>query len=725
MPRNASRARPLSAGEKMGLRVRRSAAVLLLIAALCAAVLYVGGLWPFDRPVGNVVIISIDTTRADYLGCMGRAGGITPHIDALAADGVLFENAISPVPETLPSHSTMLTGTDPVFHGVHRNENYSLGESNETLAERLRDEGFCTAAIVSSFVLDRQFGLDQGFDSYSDRFEGAGSSIGINERRGEEVSREAVSWLAAQGDRPFFLFLHYFDPHMTYDPPEPFKSRFAGESYAGEIAYVDHCIGQVVAALKEQDLYDSTLIVVTSDHGEMLGEHGELTHSYYIYQSAVRVPLIFKAPRHTRHKEGVRRSGLVGLVDIVPTVCVLLGIDPPAEVQGVDLSPTFSSAAEPDTARYIYCESTTPTAFRANPLLGLVTHDGWKYILTTRPELYNLSADPAEETNLVGREQRRATLLREHLEQIVADQNRAREEREEREDYEDRAGRDAESRLDSSARKRLESLGYVSGAARLDLDIDPDRDDPKDLIGYHRKASQVLAFVGTRQYDRAEALCKELVADRPDLHAAWQMLGNFAMLKRDFAAAVSHSEEVLRIAADDPLALYRLGYAHNRLGHRTEAKETWSRLIETEPRHALGLRDLGLLLQSEGDYDGAMSILSRAVESDPDDFMALRGLAWIVATHPDVAARDGAEAIRLAQKAIGLVPRPGAPLLDTLAAAQAAAGLFDQAIASAESALRLVDESSDAPRAEAIKKRLALYRRREAFVFDLSLPGGE
>jgi len=703
----------------MGFRVRPSTAILLLIAALCAAVLYVGGLWPFAGPAGNVLLISIDTTRADYLGCMGREGGITPHIDALAAEGVLFENAITPVPETLPSHSTMLTGTDPVFHGVHRNENYCLGPSNETLAERLREEGFRTAAIVSSFVLDRRFGLDQGFDTYSDRFEEGSGSIGINERRGAEVTREAVSWLAEQGDRPFFLFLHYFDPHMTYDPPEPFASRFAGESYAGEIAYVDHCIGQVVAALKERDLYDSTLIVVTSDHGEMLGEHGELTHSYYIYQSAVRVPLIFKAPRHKigvrTHEGAVRKSGLVGIVDIVPTVCALLGIDPPLDVQGVDLSPSFSPSAETDRERYIFCESTTPTAFRANPLLGLVTHDGWKYILTTRPELYNLSADPAEETNLVGHEKRRARALRHRLEQIVEDQTRARADREE----------EGRLDLDSAARKRLESLGYVGGAARLDLDIDPDRDDPKDLIDYHRKASQVLAFLGTRQYDRAEALCKELVADRPDLHAAWQMLGNFAMLKQDYAAAVKHSEEVLRIAADDPLALYRLGYAHNRLGHRAEAKETLARLIETEPDHALGLRDLGLLLQSEGDYGGAKSNLARAVESDPDDFMALRNLAWILATHPDEEIRDGAEALRLARKAIDLVPRPGAPLLDTLAAAQAAAGLFDQAATSAARALGLVDKSNDAARAAAIEKRLALYRRRKAFLLDLSSSGGE
>lgn len=693
----------------MGFRVRPSAAILLLIAALCAAIFYVSGLWPFAGPIANVLLISIDTTRADFLGCMGRGGGITPHIDALATEGVLFENAIAPVPETLPSHSSMLTGTDPLFHGVHRNENYCLGPSNETLAERLRDEGFRTGAILSSFVLERRFGLDQGFDTYSDRFEETLSTIGINERRGGAVTREAVDWLAGQDDRPFFLFLHYFDPHMTYDPPEPFASRFAGEPYAGEIAYVDHCIGQVVTALKERNLYDSTLIVVTSDHGEMLGEHGELTHSYYIYQSAIRVPLIFKP---VGRQGGVRKSGLVGIIDIVPTVCALLGIDPPVDVQGADLSPSFSRSVERSAERYIFCESTTPTAFRANPLLGLVTHDGWKYILTTRPELYNLSVDPGEETNLAGTEKRRARALRQRLEQIVEDQTRARDE-------------EGRLDLDSSARKRLESLGYVGGAARLDLDIDPDRDDPKDLIDYHRKASQVLAFIGTRQYDKAEALCNELVAARPDLHAAWQMLGNFAMLKQDYAAAVKHSEEVLRIAKDDPLALYRLGYAHNRLGHGDEAKKTLIRLLGSKPDHALALRDLGLLLQSEGDYGGAKRSLARAVEIDSDDFMALRGLAWILATHPDEGIRDGAEALRLARKACSLVPRPGARLLDTLAAARAATGMFEQAVSDAQKALSLVDESIDAAYAAAIEKRLALYVQRKDYRLDLSPAGGE
>ncbi len=696
--------------------VRRQAAVVVLAMAACIAVLYIKGLWPFACPIRNVLLISIDTTRADFFGCTGRQGGITPHIDALAGEGILFENVISPVPETLPSHSTMMTGTNPIFHGVHRNENYRLGASSETLAERLREEGFTTGAVIGSFVLDKIFGLDQGFDTYNDRFDEGSSSIGINERRAEEVSREAVEWLAGKGDRPFFLFLHYFDPHMTYDPPEPFASRFANSPYAGEIAYVDHCIGQVVAALKERGLYDSTLIIVTSDHGEMCGEHGELTHSFFIYQSAIRVPLIFKVPGH---QGGARKTGLAGIVDIVPTVCALLGIEPPLDTQGIDLSASFgrsemnrADSAESGAERDLFCESMTPTAFKGNPLFGLVTQDGWKYILTTRPELYNLSADPSEEHNLVGTERRRAEALRQRLEQLVGEQSRAE-------------GTEGEVSLDANSRKRLESLGYVGGAARIDFDIEPGRDDPKDLIGYHRTASRVLALIGTKQYDEAEALCVELVAERPDLPEAWQMLGNFAMLNEDFAAAVDHSEQVLRIESNDARALYRLGYAHNRLGRIDEAKKNFSRLLAADPRHALALRDLGVLLLAEMDYAGARKHLASSVEIDPEDFLTLRSLAWILATHPDQGIRDADEALRLARKAIGLVPAPGAPLLDTLAAAHGAAGDFDRAARMARKALDVVDESNRPAYAAAIRERLALYRNSRPYLADLSSARGE
>ena len=273
-----------------------------LVLALLLVVIIAAGLWLLLRSISpgqgirHIILISIDTCRADYLSCYGYKSKTTPNIDALAAEGVLFENAISPVPQTLPAHSSMFTGTIPPYHGVHDNEGYRLDESNVTLAEILTDAGFTTGAAISAFPLDSKFGIDQGFESYNDYFETTLEGHPLEQRRGGETTDVALDWLKKNKDKRFFFFLHYFDPHQAYDPPEPFASRFASDLYAGEIAYTDHCIGKVVDKLKELGIYDSTLIIITSDHGEMLGEHGEVTHTYFIYQSAIKVPLIFKLP---------------------------------------------------------------------------------------------------------------------------------------------------------------------------------------------------------------------------------------------------------------------------------------------------------------------------------------------------------------------------------------------------------------------------------------------
>lgn len=225
--------------------------------------------------VRQIILISIDTCRADYLGCYGYQSETTPNIDAVAAEGILFENAISPVPVTLPAHSSMLTGTDPPYHGVHDNSAHLVDDSNVALAETLKNVGFTTGAAVSAFVLDAQFGLGQGFDTYHDDFETPRVGNTVVQRRAGETTRVALEWLEENKNEEFFLFLHYYDPHHKYQPPEPFASQFASNPYAGEIAYTDHCIGQVIQKLKDLKLYASTLLIITADHGEMLGEHGE------------------------------------------------------------------------------------------------------------------------------------------------------------------------------------------------------------------------------------------------------------------------------------------------------------------------------------------------------------------------------------------------------------------------------------------------------------------
>ena len=329
-------------------RLRFAGTLSSLRLALAAALGWLGcgvSSPPPPAAIRNVLLISMDTTRADFLGCYGFDRDSSPHIDELAREAVLFRHAVAPAPTTLVLHSTMLTGTNPVYHGVHDNDGYRLGDSNLTLAEILSEKGFATAAIVGSFVLDERFGLAQGFAICDDDFQSPrrDDEFSYLERRAEEGSRLAVRFLEQRRDGRFFLFLHFYDPHARYDPPEPFATGFSDNLYAGEIVYTDQAVGRVIDALKRLDLYDATLVILTSDHGESLSEHRESTHSYFIYQATQRVPLIIGPPGTRRSREVAE---VVGLIDIVPTVLSLLGIDPPPQVRGRPISSAARAGKE-------------------------------------------------------------------------------------------------------------------------------------------------------------------------------------------------------------------------------------------------------------------------------------------------------------------------------------------------------------------------------------------
>ena len=263
-----------------------------------------GGCRQNKQPRANILIITVDTLRADRVGCYGYAGGLTPNVDALAKDGIVFERGVAQVPLTWPSHAAIFTGTYPFHNGVQDFTGQPLSERFRTLAESLKSNGYATGAVVSSFVLDRSWGLARGFDSYDDAFAGQEflqRNLGLVERRAEESVNHAVGWLESHSSQPFFLWLHLYDPHSPYNPPEPFRSRFATQLYEGEIAYADSQLGRLFAWLKQapNNLYDNTLIVFLSDHGESLGEHGEKEHGLFLYDSTVRVPLIVKPPSRT------------------------------------------------------------------------------------------------------------------------------------------------------------------------------------------------------------------------------------------------------------------------------------------------------------------------------------------------------------------------------------------------------------------------------------------
>ena len=333
-------------------------------------------------PPRNVLLITIDTLRADHLGCYGYTGIQTPAIDALAKEGIRFEWAFTPVPITLPSHVSIMTGMNPASHGVLNNGEYRLDNSVKTLAQILRQHGLATAAFVGAFVLSRQFGLDQGFERYDDALrptqEGAHEAFSLyNERKGEMVTEASIQWLKKENPNRFFLWVHYFDPHFPYDPPQAFKSAYPDHPYDGEIAYTDHCIGLLLKELADLKVLEDTLVVLVADHGESLGEHKETTHGIFLYDATVRVPLILHYPglhhsgvqsseQHSleQHPSGLLPQGSVfsqpvKTLDILPTILDLLEIPHPAGLQGKSL---LTYPANPDPPADI-----TDTANSTNP----------------------------------------------------------------------------------------------------------------------------------------------------------------------------------------------------------------------------------------------------------------------------------------------------------------------------------------------------------------------
>ncbi len=353
------------------------------------------------NPQANILLVTLDTTRPDRLGAYGYPKAVTPEIDRLARDGALFENAYSPVPMTLPAHTTILTGTTPVFHGIRLNGKQVLSPEAVTLAKVLKSSGFSTAAFVSSFVLDSRFGLDQGFDYYGDRMEEPGQVKNLeSERRAGTVFGDFAAWLERRPAGRFFAWVHFYDPHYPYAPPEPYRSDpRLPDPYDGELAVMDHYVGEILRRLADKGLADSTLVILAGDHGEAFGEHGETNgHTIFAYEENIRVPLIIWGARG--FPRGLRIAGRAGLDDIFPTVLDFLKIKMPPSVQGRSLVPLLNGRRLPD--RDLVFESRYfQDVLGCAPLRGLISGP-FKFIDLPRPELYDLSTDAAESTSLVG-----------------------------------------------------------------------------------------------------------------------------------------------------------------------------------------------------------------------------------------------------------------------------------------------------------------------------------
>ena len=574
----------------------------------------------------NLLLVTLDTTRADRLGCYGHAAAKTRHIDRLAAEGTRFETVIAPAPITLPSHSSIFTGLYPFEHGVRNNGNFYLAERFPTLATVLKARGYRTGAFVSSFILDRRYGLDRGFDVYDDHMEGEYAQVVAlqAERRGDNTALALgrfVDERAKEPQAPFFAWLHLYDPHEPYRPPRPFRDMFAQDPYDGEIAFADAILASVLDRLRAAGLLDRTLVVVTADHGESLGEHGETTHSMFVYEGAIRVPLVLWRP-------GLVPAGrVVGdpvrLVDVAPTVLELLGAPPLPAPHARSLVPLVEGrpAGAPPPA---YAETLLPKFYMNWAPLRALRDGRYKLIDAPRPELYDLSADPGESRNLYAERAPLAAALRQGLERLAT------------------AG-DAMSlqTLDREAMEKLAALGYIGAGAEPQTGDASDLADPKDFIALFDRLRQANSAVRERRFDDAIPTLKAVLAGDPRNAFATLILGSAYMGRGSSREAIAQFRRYLELVPTSSYAHQWMAICHVRLGERELALKEAEAALALDPKFTDARVLKAGVLASRGEHAAAVAVLREAIATDPAKPMLRLDLAKILA---EAGRRDEARA---------------------------------------------------------------------------------
>jgi arylsulfatase A-like enzyme/Tfp pilus assembly protein PilF len=628
---------------------------IILIVIIGAAVL---GLFAFlgNRPSLNLVLISVDTLRPDHLGCYGYGDIRTPNIDRLAREGTRFTDVTSAVPLTLPSHATILTGLYPPSHGIRDNAYMALPGEARTLAETLRDRGYSTYAVVGAFVLDSRYGLDQGFDFYEDDLSEGRKPLefAYTEITADAVTRKSVARLRGI-EEPFFAFIHYYDPHTTYAPPEPYATTYESSLYDGEIAYTDQAIGRLIDYLTEEGLLERTLVVLLSDHGEGLGQHDEPTHGVLVYESTLQVPLIIRPPGTSDLGEtlvpGSTVEMPVSLTDIYDSLLDMLGIDGDHRTEGESFLPKIGQ--EPRQAPAYYFESLYPyLAYRWNSLRGL-RQGGWKYILAPREELYDLDDDPGETRNLAGREAEKAREMRECL---VALAMRMEKER-----------APSGTAPDREEVRKLRALGYLSGGTSKAPDIlNTEGADPKDMMPQFSvlMASGEDAF-GAGDFETALENFSRIVAMDPGnpqahvfrartLRALGRLreardeylnvtrldstnstpyfhLGNIAQGQGNLDEALEYYEQALRLVPGSPEALANIASIIMEKGFADSAEVLLRRALKSNPQNLVATLNLGLAYRSKGADQEALELFRRTLRLDPENVKAMVNIADIYA----------------------------------------------------------------------------------------------
>jgi arylsulfatase A-like enzyme len=664
----------------------------------------------------NVVLITMDTTRADALGAYGQPAESSPQFDRLASEGVLFEQVVTSSPETLPSHASIFTGKQPYSHGTRSNAGHVLPEENVTLAEALRSRGYRTHAEVAAPVIGRHTKLDQGFDQYRDftspgiavktieRENGSENPVRVRvpERPAEDITRRGLEFLRANQDGPFFLWLHYFDPHALYEAPPTFAQLLA-RPYLAEVRYVDDQIGRVTAEIVRLGLKDRTLVVLTSDHGEGLGDHDEDSHACFVYDSVMRVPLVFWGPEAL--VAGRRISSLVRTIDIAPTILDLLEMPPLPEIQGTSLRPLLTGTV-PDLQLTAYGETRELRNLFGASILRFVREGDWKYIHKVEPELYDVRNDPGESNNLASAHPEIVDALRSRLRGLIAEAPAAP------------AG--ASIAIDAETRSRLNALGYA-GAATDAVDdelatLEVGDPDPTTLTGDVRAFIDGWGYVREERPDLARAEFERVWATQPE--SAPVLLGLVTALK------MTHKNGELLIPLlrrgielDPEFTPYTLDLARllQATGHAEEAEGTLRRAVERHPCEELPRIELANLLHAQKRHTEQLAVLEVGIEACPGAIGFVNDYAYALATSPADEIRNGPRALELAKRAVARTRGERPSLLDTLAAAYAEVGDFENAVASSRRALLLLESQG------ASEQVVAAFRRNLAS-FEAGLP---
>lgn len=711
----------------------------------------------------NVLVITLDTMRADRLGCYGYGDAQTPTLDALAARGVLFEQAFCQVPHTLPSHCTILTGLNPPTHGVHVNGNQALSPQVETLAETMKSAGYRTGAFIAAWVVDAVFGLDQGFDLYADLASRGVEASPLAELPGDMVVDAALSWLDATAGAPFFAWVHLFDPHAPYRPPPPYDEQF-DDPYDGEVAFADAQVARLVEWLNDHGQFEKTIILVVGDHGEAFNEHGEPGHGFFLYNTTMQVPLIIACPEvltTPRRIKAVARS-----VDVTPTLLDLAGLQATGTYDGQSLTSFCRTGEGPALVSFGENEYLN-RSFGWAPLYSL-TDAHWKYIAAPTPELYDRANDPEEANNLAADRRETAALLVEVLAGLMTAMERI----------------DAPAApMDDAARRKLESLGYLGGNQKT-TEAAPGESlrDPKDMVHVIQtlrvaqldllegrleaaaiklsslltespESAEILATLGTAymrmgDYVRAQEAFRRSLLTEPTHPYRLSRMADAMRLQGKFGESLVVLHRLIANSPNYSEAYDRLGWIYTQQNNLEEARNTYLKLVEITPTSAMAYSNLGGVLLRLREFGDAARYLRESVRLDPtlaaaqhqlwqtlaadgkpaeslaaikaarehlpDDPDLMRRLAWASATATEDDLRDPPLAESLARRLIELNGKDPQGY-DILGAAQASAGNYEEAAQSIGRAIHYARERQMTKLVPVLFKRRDLYRNNEPY----------